>query len=125
MEILLKNATPQTTFNSLISSLTENILEFESSIEELIEWKDEVILKMPSEIKLDMLLLFSKLFRTKSNLHNPLFELIRLVKIYSPEWNINREKMLELEKDFHRNYFVLDVAIRKLESMQKRVGRIN
>lgn len=32
--------------------------------------------------------------------------------------------MLELEKDYHRHYNVLDVAIRKLEGVESRINRI-
>ena len=61
---------------------------------------------------------------SKSDLHQPLFELLNQVKLYAKTWNVNRLAMVELEKDYQRHYYVLDVAIRKLEGVESRIQRM-
>lgn len=39
---------------------------------------------------------------SKSDLHEPLFELIKQVKMYSRPWSEKKFAILELEQDFHR-----------------------
>lgn len=100
---------PSSIFINLTNQILETLTEVEIAVEELMNWKDDLMEKsIPAEMKLDISLLFSCLFRSKSNLHNPLFELLKLVGIYSGEWDINRTSLLNLEQDFHR---CLDVKI--------------
>ncbi|KAJ3321920.1 hypothetical protein HDV06_003786 [Boothiomyces sp. JEL0866] len=111
--------TAENTFTKVTNDLLENSANFESAIEDLMKWKDDFVKQsVPSAVKLEVTLLFSKLFRSKSDLHQPLFELIKQVRYYSQTWSAGREKMLVLEKDYHRHYHVLDVAIKKLEVLQ-------
>ncbi|KAJ3254875.1 hypothetical protein HK103_006771 [Boothiomyces macroporosus] len=110
---------PDSIFTKLTNELLENTANVESAIEDLMKWKDDFVKQsVPSAVKLEVTLLFSKLFRSKSDLHQPLFELIKQVRYYSQTWSAGREKMLVLEKDYHRHYHVLDVAIKKLEVLQ-------
>ncbi|KAJ3270955.1 hypothetical protein HDV01_007285 [Terramyces sp. JEL0728] len=111
-------------FTKLTNELLENTANVESAIEELMKWKDDFVKQsVPSAVKLEVTILFSKLFRSKSDVHQPLFELIKQVRYYSQTWAVGREKMLILEKDYHRHYHVLDVAIKKLELLQSQHHR--
>ncbi|KAJ2995937.1 hypothetical protein HDV02_000288 [Globomyces sp. JEL0801] len=103
-------------FQPICHDLIQNLTEMEASIEDLMKWKEEFIKQnVPSSVKLEITLLFSKLFRSKSDLHQPLFEMIKQVKLFSKSWSVNRSNMINLERDYHRHYYILDVAIRKLE----------
>jgi hypothetical protein len=113
------------TFDSICHDLIENVSELEACIEDILKWKDDFTSQnIPPTVKLQVTLLFSKLFRCKSDLHGPIFEIVRQVMVYARSWNVNRESLLELEKEYHRQYYILDVAIRKLESMQNRMNAI-
>ncbi|KAI8895100.1 hypothetical protein BC833DRAFT_623343 [Globomyces pollinis-pini] len=113
-------------FQPICHDLIQNLTEMEASIEDLMKWKEEFIKQnVPSSVKLEITLLFSKLFRSKSDLHQPLFEMIKQVKLFSKSWSVNRSNMINLERDYHRHYYILDVAIRKLEVMQTHIQKIN
>lgn len=97
---------PIPVFDGLCQTLTTGVSELEASVEDLMNWKDEFSRQsVPSSVKLDITILFSRLFRSKSELHAPIFELIRQVDTYARQWNVKRMKLLELEKDYHR-FFV-------------------
>jgi hypothetical protein len=114
---------PVPIFDSICHDLVQNLSELEGCIEDLLRWKDDFTSQnIPGSVKLEISLLFSKLFRSKSDLHGPLFELVRQVMLYSRSWNVNREKLLALEKDYHEHYYVLDVAIRKIEALNNRIS---
>jgi hypothetical protein len=102
---------PVPVFDQVVEELRENLSELETSIEDLMRWKDNFTQQsVPSSVKLEITILFSKLFRSKSDLHSPLFEIIRLVKIYARQWNVNRLQMLELERDYQK-YCCFDADI--------------
>ncbi|KAJ3302619.1 hypothetical protein HDV03_004804 [Kappamyces sp. JEL0829] len=112
-------------FDQLAEEIKECLVEFEGSLEELLRWKERLGSEpVSSMLKLESTVLLSKLYRTKSELHQPLFELVKQAQLYSRTWNVNRAAMIELEKDYHRHYYVLDVAIRKLEGAESRIGRL-
>jgi hypothetical protein len=67
---------------------------------------------------------FDDLGASKSELHQPLFELMKQVRLYEKPWNVNRLAMLELEKDYQRHYYILDAAIRKLEGVESRAFKM-
>ncbi|KAI9193721.1 uncharacterized protein BJ171DRAFT_586697 [Polychytrium aggregatum] len=106
------------TFDQLCNEVLSCIAEFESSLEEMTTWKNAFMKQsIPSNVKLQLAILFGRLFRCKSDLHEPLFELIKQVRIYSRPWLKKQKALLELEKDFQSQNHVLDVAIRKLEHL--------
>lgn len=71
-----------------------------------------------------MTMMFSKLFRSKSDFHDPLFELIKQVRIFSRPWINKKMALLELEADYIRQKHVLDVAIRKMEIMDQAIDKM-
>lgn len=112
-----------TEFDMYCNELLEALAEVETSIEELNTWKNTFILQsVPSAVKLDIVILFARLFRSKSNLHQPLFDLIKQVRMYSRPWSEKRACLVKLDQAYHQNYQVLNVAIRKLENMQQKLN---
>ncbi|KAJ3352960.1 hypothetical protein HDU83_007476 [Entophlyctis luteolus] len=117
--------TVYTEFDSLCNELLSNLADFEAALEELTIWKDDFITQsVPSTVKLQLTMLFARLFRSKSVMHEPLFELIRQVRLYSRPWVKKQDALYELEKDYQRQTHVLDVAIRKLEQLQSQTQRL-
>ncbi|KAI9102454.1 hypothetical protein DFS34DRAFT_609210 [Phlyctochytrium arcticum] len=114
-----------TEFDELCNEMLSVMGDFESALEEMTIWKDDFLRQtVPSNIKLQLTLLFARLFRSKSDLHEPVFELIKQVRIYSRPWLDKRYALVELEKDYQRQCHLIDVAIRKMEQMQLQVARV-
>ncbi|KAI8929926.1 hypothetical protein BC831DRAFT_441618 [Entophlyctis helioformis] len=112
-------------FDDLCNELLIVLGELEASLEDITLWKDDFLKQsVPSAVKLELTLLFAKLFRSKSDLHQPLFELIKSVRLFSRPWREKRHALLELESEYQRHYHVLDIAIRKLDNMQAQVKKI-
>jgi hypothetical protein len=92
-----------TEFDVICNELLTVMGELESSLEELTNWKDDFLKQsVPSHIKLQLATLFSRMLRSKSDLHEPVFELAKQIKLYSRPWNDRRRVMAELEADYTR-----------------------
>ncbi|KND02215.1 uncharacterized protein SPPG_09051 [Spizellomyces punctatus DAOM BR117] len=114
-----------TEFDELCNEMLTVLGEFETALEEMTIWKDDFLRQtVPSNIKLQLTLLFARLFRSKSELHEPVFELVKQVRVYSRPWLDKRYALVELEKDYQRQCHIINVAIRKMEQMQLQVERI-
>lgn len=95
-----------TEFDVLCNEVLSVVGEVESSLEDLTNWKDEFLKQsVPSNVKLTLALLFARILRSKSDLHEPVFELIKQIKLYSRPWVDKRNAILELEKDYQRYDF--------------------
>ncbi|KAI8910374.1 hypothetical protein EDD86DRAFT_205230 [Gorgonomyces haynaldii] len=111
-----------TPFDVQCNQLLNALADVEAAIEELNTWKNEFIkASVPSNVKLDIVILFASLFRSKSNLHQPLFDLIKQVRIYSRPWKEKRTALRKLEYVYRQNQRVLEVAIRKIEQVQQKL----
>jgi hypothetical protein len=92
-----------TEFDVLCNEMLNVLGEVESAIEEMTNWKDDFMKQsVPSAVKLQLALLFARLLRSKSDMHEPVFELVKLIKLYSRPWVDKRNAILELEKDYQR-----------------------
>ncbi|KAJ3176758.1 hypothetical protein HDU87_004897 [Geranomyces variabilis] len=115
----------QTEFDITCNELLNVLGEFETALEEMTIWKDDFLKQtVPSNIKLQLTLLFARLFRSKSDLHEPMFELIKQVRVYSRPWLNKSFSLVELEKDYQRQCHLIDVAIRKMEQMQLQIATV-
>ena len=76
---------------------------------------------IPSSVKLSLVLLFSRLFRSNSSLHGPIFELTRTAKIYSSAWIEKRNALYSLEEEFKHQKKAMDIAIKKMEVIKSLV----
>ncbi|KAH9263004.1 hypothetical protein BASA83_013700 [Batrachochytrium salamandrivorans] len=104
--------------DSLCNELLTTLAELETSLEDITSWKDDFLKQsVPSHIKLELTILFARLFRSKSDLHEPFFELIKAVRLYSRPWMEKRNALYKLQEEYQRNHEVVDIAIRKLENM--------
>ncbi|KAJ3048385.1 hypothetical protein HK097_010621 [Rhizophlyctis rosea] len=114
-----QDMTVYTEFDELCSEMLSVVGEFETALEDMTMWKDDFLKQqVPSNVKLHLTLLFARLFRSKSDMHEPMFELIKQVRLYSRPWLDKRFALVELEKDWQRQNHILNIAIRKLEKLQ-------
>ncbi|KAJ3227811.1 hypothetical protein HK099_000065 [Clydaea vesicula] len=112
-------------FDDLCNEILGCLGELETSLEEMTLWKDDFLRQSaPSNVKLQMTMMFAKLFRSKSDFHEPLFELVKQVRMYSRPWINKKLSLLELETDYIRQKHILDVAIRKLEHLHLQLNRL-
>ncbi|KAH6588436.1 hypothetical protein BASA61_005937 [Batrachochytrium salamandrivorans] len=111
--------------DSLCNELLTTLAELETSLEDITSWKDDFLKQsVPSHIKLELTILFARLFRSKSDLHEPFFELIKSVRLYSRPWMEKRNALYKLQEEYQRNHEVVDIAIRKLENMDLQLHKI-
>lgn len=100
-------------FDELCNELLNCLGELEMSIEELTLFKgslpifanciDEFLKQSaPSNVKLKMTLMFARLFRSKSDMHDPLFEMVKQVRLFSRPWVNKKLAITELEADYRR-----------------------
>ena len=114
-----------TEFDLLCNEILAVIGELESSLEDMTNWKDDFLKQsVPSNVKLQLATLFSRMLRSKSDLHEPIFELVRQIKVYSRPWLNKKSSLMELEREYQRHSMVLDVAIRKLEHIQNQMDHL-
>eukprot|EP00842_Homolaphlyctis_polyrhiza_P001577 jgi/Hompol1/241/HPOL_000390-RA len=92
-----------TEFDDLSNELLIVLGELESSFEELTNWKDDFLKQsVPSAVKLELTLLFAKVYRSKSDLHQPFFDLIKAVRLYSRPWREKRHALQELQSEYQK-----------------------
>ena len=92
-----------TEFDVLSNEILSIMGEVESSLEEMTNWKDDFLKQsVPSNVKLQLATLFARMLRSKSDLHEPVFELVKQIKLYSRPWVDKRNAILELEKEYQR-----------------------
>lgn len=101
---LMTNEDDLTTVNSFDQQCNEvltALTDLELSIQELGHWKDDFIREnIPTAIKVDLVILFTRLFRTKSNFHLPLFNMIRQVRMFSRPWVEKKQFLTKLETEY-------------------------
>ncbi|ORX78958.1 hypothetical protein BCR32DRAFT_246753 [Anaeromyces robustus] len=112
-------------FNELKEQIINGIGEVENAINEFVEWKNEIINNnIPSNMKLEITLLFSRLFRSKNILLTPLFETLRKIDIYSRKW-VNKDRALsKIEEDYLRQDLLINIAIRKMLQLNFQVNQL-
>ncbi|KAL5035522.1 hypothetical protein BDV3_005424 [Batrachochytrium dendrobatidis] len=113
-----------TEFDILCNNLIQVLSNLETSIEDVTAWKNDFLKQsVPSDVKLELTLLFSKLYRSKSDFHQPFFDLVKAVKMYSRPWGDKRNALLKLQTEHQQHHHVLDIVIRKLENMHIQMNR--
>jgi len=61
---------------------------------------------------------------SKTDLHEPLFELLRLVRLYSPPWSQKHQLLINLEQEYLANRLALDTAMHKTNELRAEITRI-
>ncbi|KAJ3182253.1 hypothetical protein HDU85_003295 [Gaertneriomyces sp. JEL0708] len=122
LNLIPSDPATQSIFHTLCNDLLIRLGDVETAIEELIRWKDAFLTQtVPSSVKLDLGLLFARVVRAKTELHEPLFELVKQVRVYGIDWRVRKEVLVELERDFLRQNHIIDIAILKMEHLEIQV----
>ncbi|KAI9003241.1 hypothetical protein BC832DRAFT_560295 [Gaertneriomyces semiglobifer] len=122
LNLIPSDPATQSIFHTLCNDLLIRLGDVETAIEELIRWKDAFLTQtVPSSVKLDLGLLFARVVRAKTELHEPLFELVKQVRVYGSDWRVRKDVLVELERDFLRQNHIIDIAILKMEHLEIQV----
>ncbi|KAF6026848.1 hypothetical protein EB796_014832 [Bugula neritina] len=81
---------------------------------------------LPPSVLLTLSITSSKLFRSITDLNEPIQELIRLVRIFSTPWEEKSAALKKMHEDFHIKNRQLDVAVRRLtllDAMAKKIAK--
>jgi len=112
-------------FSYLKKELVDGIGEFEDSLNEFVEWKNEIFKNnIPSNMKLDITLLFSRLFRSKNILLTPLFETLRKIDIYSSKWVNNDRSISKIEEDYLKQENLINMAIKMMLQLNFQITQL-
>ncbi|XP_028392726.1 uncharacterized protein LOC114517064 isoform X2 [Dendronephthya gigantea] len=103
-------------FNTLCEGVQTAHSTFDLYLTELLTIKDELLKhSLPSNLLINLTLTCSKLYRSASDLRAPTSELIRLVRLYSAQWEAKSSIFQKIHDDYESKQRRLDIALKKLE----------
>ena len=110
-------------FEVLISTVHTSFAEVYSATQDLLAFKDALLTHhLPSSVLNKLTCLFSRLYRSFSDLNLPVNELLRLVKLYSSSWEKQTQVMQRLYRESEQKRALLNVAIRRLAIADRRAS---
>eukprot|EP01136_Pigoraptor_vietnamica_P029433 Opistho-1_new@8325 len=111
-------------FLHLCDQVSNRMAQLDTIIRELFEWKDKLLgYNLPPNVLVHLTLICSKMFRSDAELHEPLMELVRLVKLYSLPWDKQTAMFQQAQEEIEIRDRKLDIALRKLEQANSEVER--
>ncbi|XP_063293508.1 uncharacterized protein LOC134578436 [Pelobates fuscus] len=91
----------------------------QTSLSEVLDVKDELVSQnVPSSIQAQISLSTSKLFRSMLDLQVPSTELVRLVRLYGPQWEQKRQILNQLQGEHERLQRLLSLALRRVQFLE-------
>ncbi|XP_067946384.1 uncharacterized protein [Watersipora subatra] len=113
-------------FHVLCEGVLNTIAFVHESLKEFLEVKDTLLQHhLPPSVLLSLSITSSKLFRSITDMHEPVNELIRLVRIFSTPWEEKSAALKKILDDFHKKKRQLDVALKRLtlvDAMSKKIA---
>lgn len=111
----------QAKFDVLIDTVLTNFSESQISIQELLKLKDELLLHyLPPPLLFRVAVVFGQVYRSFSDLNTSVYEMLRLVKIYSAPWEKNGQVMKKIHDMYENKKQMLNIAIKRLAAVDKR-----
>lgn len=110
----------QSKIDDLCAEVQSTLYNSESAIHDLLAWKDTIIKRanLASSVKLSLAVLCSQIYRAKSEMHEPLYQLIKEARCHSREWSLKQESLTLLELKFKHQEYFLDAAVKKIEFLE-------
>ncbi|CAB3979253.1 Hypothetical predicted protein, partial [Paramuricea clavata] len=103
-------------FNTLCDGVLTAHSLFDLYLTEMLTIKDELLKhSLPSNLLINLTLTCSKLYRSASDLSTPTSELVRLVRLYSAQWEAKSNILKKIHDDYESKQRRLDIALKKLE----------
>ncbi|KAG8563724.1 hypothetical protein GDO81_016185 [Engystomops pustulosus] len=118
----LKNVDP-TMFDGLCDRMLSALCLLQTSVSEVLDVKDELILQnVPSCVQAQLSLSTSRLFRSLTDLYVPTTELARLVRIFGPQWEQKRQILEQLQGEHERLHRLLALALQRIQHLESQVN---
>uniref|UniRef100_UPI00398F0EE5 uncharacterized protein isoform X3 n=1 Tax=Pristiophorus japonicus TaxID=55135 RepID=UPI00398F0EE5 len=103
-------------FESLCDTVLSSLALLQSSISELLDFKDQLLNHaLPSSVLTHLVITTGRLFRSASDMYTPTTELVRLVRFYATPWEQKKEMLELLYANHERKKHQLGVAVRRLQ----------
>ncbi|PAA48679.1 hypothetical protein BOX15_Mlig031519g3, partial [Macrostomum lignano] len=114
-------------FVTLVDGVVGSLALLQADMDNFLYFKDELMQQLlPPNLLLQLSLISGKLFRSYSDLQFPLWELLRLVRVYSSPWEEKKAALQKMHEDYARKKSQLEIALRRLTTQDaevKRAGR--
>ncbi|XP_067902955.1 uncharacterized protein [Heterodontus francisci] len=105
-----------TLFETLCDTVLSSLALLQSSISELLDFKDQLMNHaLPTSLLAHLVITTGRLFRSASDMYTPTTELVRLVRFYATPWEQKKEILELLHADRERKKHQLGVAVRRLQ----------
>ena len=111
-------------FRMLCDNVQNSFSEIDNSIFELLELKDNLLLQfLPANVSTRITIVVSRLYRAYSLSQIPMYELIRLVQLYSQPFDMKSVALKKLYENNEMKKRMLNIALQRLTSMENAVRR--
>ncbi|KAM4723132.1 uncharacterized protein WCC33_009357 [Rhinophrynus dorsalis] len=112
-------------FEGLCERMLSALCLLQTSVSEVLDVKDELILQnVPSSVQTQLSLCTSRLFRSLSDLYVPSTELVRLVRVFGTQWEQKRLLLNQLQQDHERLQRLLSLALKRVQRLEAQSHRI-
>ncbi|XP_038663540.1 uncharacterized protein LOC119971703 isoform X2 [Scyliorhinus canicula] len=115
-DVRMVEAKDYTLFETLCDTVLSSLALLQSSITELLDFKDQLMNHaLPTNLLAHLVITTGRLFRSVSDLYIPTTELIRLVRFYAAPWEQKKENLELLYADRERKKHQLGIAVKRLQ----------
>ncbi|KAM9302205.1 uncharacterized protein PAF06_015486 [Gastrophryne carolinensis] len=111
-------------FEGLCDRTLSALCMLQASVSEVLDVKDELIQhNVPSSVQAQLSLSTSRLFRSLTDLSIPSAELVRLVRLFGPEWEQKRKILEQLQGEHERLQRLLSLALQRVQHLESQLHR--
>ncbi|XP_063800455.1 uncharacterized protein LOC134968855 isoform X1 [Pseudophryne corroboree] len=111
-------------FEGLCERMLSALCLLQTSVSEVLDVKDEMILQnVPSSVQAQLSLSTSRLFRSLTDLYVPSTELVRMVRVFGPQWEQKRLILEQLQGEHERLQRLLSLSLRRVQHLEAQVQR--
>ncbi|XP_056382739.1 uncharacterized protein LOC130276840 [Hyla sarda] len=111
-------------FEGLCDGVLSALCLLQTSVSEVMDVKDEMIQEnVPSCVQAQLSLSTSRLFRSLTDLYVPATELVRLVRVFGPQWEQKRVILEQLQGEHERLQRLLALTLQRVQHLESQVHR--
>ncbi|XP_069824447.1 uncharacterized protein [Dendropsophus ebraccatus] len=111
-------------FEGLCDRMLSALCLLQTSVSEVLDVKDEMILQnVPSCVQAQLSLSTSRLFRSLTDLYVPATELVRLVQVFGPQWEQKRLLLEQLQGEHERLQRLLALALQRVQHLESQLHK--
>ncbi|XP_050390798.2 uncharacterized protein LOC126809962 [Patella vulgata] len=112
-------------FDILCDGVVGSMALVQTSVQELLAFKDELIKHaLPPSVLIKLTTACGRVFRSVSDQSKPINELVRMVHVYSTPWEEKSAALKKLHDDYENKQRQLNIAIKRLQLVDAHSKRI-